>query len=79
MQPARYGYGYGWKGSRLVVLGAVVLLAHGVLCLGFVGWLWVFGMHGRAGGYAGWDSLGEVCCCCIYFDFLTWDLNDEVC
>ncbi len=56
MHPSRYGYGYGFRESKLVFFGASVLLLHVGLCLVYIVWILGMGEYSNAG----WTSLGEV-------------------
>ena len=53
---SRWGYGYGFQESRLIFLGAVVLLLHVLVCVVFVGWV----MTVADGGKNGWETIGEL-------------------
>ncbi|KAE9374316.1 hypothetical protein N431DRAFT_556649 [Stipitochalara longipes BDJ] len=56
MNPARYGYGYGFQDSKLVFFGTSVLLLHVALCVVYVAWILGVGEYRGTG----WGSLGEL-------------------
>ncbi|RDW75517.1 hypothetical protein BP6252_06659 [Coleophoma cylindrospora] len=56
MPASRWGYGYGFQSSNLVIFGATIILLHVVLCVVYIAWTLGAGEYRSAG----WDSIGEL-------------------